>query len=442
MRRAVIVQGLGFGDEGKGATVDFVARELSADLVIRYCGGSQAGHNVALPDGRRHSFSQFGSGTLTGSATYLSEHMIVHPPAMHREAEHLRDLTGKNPFHKLSVHPSALVTALYHQELNRLREVSRGTNRHGSCGYGIGETRHYWLKHGPDAIFAADLHDFESLVAKLELLRQRALLDVQEFIDAVPVDESFRATAFREPAAKVARELVELGRPVELSATVPSFHTAIFEGAQGVLLDEWRGFHPHTTWSTVTLQHALSLVEEMGVTDLCTLGLTRAYATRHGAGPLPTFDPILNAALSDSGNPQNAWQGDMRFGWLDLVLLRYGADTVGGQLDGLVVNNLDQLRPGEGKLCTHYRTNDGTPLRHLPVAPLPSLNAQQKLTELLKQVTPIYESMPSTGLCSRIATEIAPVAISAFGATWQDRVVHNLRFRTLKTVRPRAVLPS
>ena len=59
MTRAVIVQGLGFGDEGKGATVDFLARELSADLVIRYCGGSQAGHNVALPDWARHTFSQF-----------------------------------------------------------------------------------------------------------------------------------------------------------------------------------------------------------------------------------------------------------------------------------------------------------------------------------------------------------------------------------------------
>src|ERR1700759_5249193 len=105
MKRAVIVQGLGFGDEGKGATVDFLAREFAADLVVRYCGGSQAGHNVVLPGGRRHTFSQFGAGTLAGAATYLGEQVIVNLPAMHKEAAHLRQLMGSDPFEKLSTHP-------------------------------------------------------------------------------------------------------------------------------------------------------------------------------------------------------------------------------------------------------------------------------------------------------------------------------------------------
>lgn len=64
--KAIITVGLGFGDEGKGATVDFLVRERSADLVVRYSGGAQAGHHVVLPDGRRHTFSQFGAGTLAG----------------------------------------------------------------------------------------------------------------------------------------------------------------------------------------------------------------------------------------------------------------------------------------------------------------------------------------------------------------------------------------
>src|SRR5215472_8223796 len=75
MKRAIITVGLGFGDEGKGATVDYLTRHFGADLVVRYCGGSQAGHNVQLPDGRRHTFSQFGAGTLAGASgrprTYL-----------------------------------------------------------------------------------------------------------------------------------------------------------------------------------------------------------------------------------------------------------------------------------------------------------------------------------------------------------------------------------
>jgi adenylosuccinate synthase len=429
MRRGVIVQGLGFGDEGKGATVDFLTRELSAELVVRHCGGSQAGHNVVLPDGRSHTFSQFGAGTLAGVATYLGRQMIIHPRAMHREAAHLLELTGEDPFQQLQVHPQALVTTVYHQELNRLRELSRGAKRHGSCGHGIGETRSYWLKYGSDAIFAADLHDDESLEPKLELLRQRALLEMQEFIAAVPLEESFRTSIFRESTAQIVRELRSLGRPLELSATIPAANMTIFEGAQGILLDEWRGFHPHTTWSTVTLQSALDLAEELGIQELCTLGLTRAYTTRHGAGPLPTFDPELDALLNDPGNPRNPWQGRIRFGWLDLMLLRYAADAAGGPLDGIVVNGLDQLDDGGIKLCTSYQTSDQTKLGELPVAPIPCLSAQEKLTTLLKNVAPVYERVTANVLCQRLASELAPLAISGSGRTWKERAVHQLRFR-------------
>ena len=63
-RKAIVTVGLGFGDEGKGATVELFARAWQADLVVRYCGGAQAGHNVQLPDGRRHAFAQFGAGTF------------------------------------------------------------------------------------------------------------------------------------------------------------------------------------------------------------------------------------------------------------------------------------------------------------------------------------------------------------------------------------------
>src|SRR3954453_16397383 len=111
MGRAVITVGLGFGDEGKGATVDFLTRALDADLVVRYCGGSQAGHNVELPDGRRHTFSQFGAGTLAEDAsrgrprTDLGPNVVIDPPAIQREAEHLAELGVEGPFRLLTVHP-------------------------------------------------------------------------------------------------------------------------------------------------------------------------------------------------------------------------------------------------------------------------------------------------------------------------------------------------
>src|SRR5213080_128782 len=94
VKRAVITVGLGFGDEGKGATVDFLTRQLGADLVVRYCGGSQAGHNVELPGGARHTFAQFGAGTLAPERprTYLGPAVVIDPPAMLREARHLAEL--------------------------------------------------------------------------------------------------------------------------------------------------------------------------------------------------------------------------------------------------------------------------------------------------------------------------------------------------------------
>jgi adenylosuccinate synthase len=442
MKRAIIVQGLGFGDEGKGATVDFLARELSADLVIRYCGGSQAGHNVELPGGRRHTFSQFGAGTLGGAATYLGEQMIIYPAALQREADHLRLLTHEDPFDSLCIHPRALVTTPYHQALNRLRELSRGASRHGSCGHGIGETRSYWLKHGRDAIVAADLQDVNVLQDKLELLRQRALIDAQSFIDAVPADLAFHANALKTPAGELARELQSLGGAWQLSPVVPSFRTALFEGAQGVLLDEWRGFHPHTTWSTVTLAHALALVAQCGVTELCTLGLTRTYATRHGAGPFPTHEPNLAYTLSDPGNPSNDWQGDLRFGYLDMVLLRYAAACCDGPLDGLVINHLDEWSMAGGKFCANYRYDGDRTLDRLPVAPAPSLAAQERITDLLQTVTPTYEQATPEALCQRLTSELAPLAITANGPTWRDRTLHELRFRTLHAADAELCLPT
>src|SRR6478752_7118385 len=127
MKRAVITVGLGFGDEGKGATVDFLTRKLEADLVVRYCGGSQAGHNVQLPDGRRHTFSQFGAGTLVTAPnprTYLGPNVIINPIGLAREAQHLAELGVRDPAQLLTLHPRCLVATHWHQSINRLRELS------------------------------------------------------------------------------------------------------------------------------------------------------------------------------------------------------------------------------------------------------------------------------------------------------------------------------
>src|SRR5262249_58123824 len=89
------------------------------------------------------------------------------------------------------VHPRCLVTTVWHKALNRLRELARGGDRHGSCGQGIGEARRYWLEHGQDAVVAADLGEPDVLRGKLELLRQRTLLELQNLLDRIG-DEDLR----------------------------------------------------------------------------------------------------------------------------------------------------------------------------------------------------------------------------------------------------------
>jgi adenylosuccinate synthase len=426
MKRAIITVGLGFGDEGKGATVDFLTRRLEADLVVRYCGGSQAGHNVELPDGRRHTFSQFGAGTLVAAPeaprTYLGPNVIIEPLALAREAAHLAELGVRDPARLLTIHPRCLVATPWHQMLNRLRELARGDARHGSCGQGIGEARSYWLKHGEDAVFAADLRHLDGLRHKLELQRQRTLLELQTFIDSIGADALGEFDLWDPNAEAVACDLNEaLPEGVVIDAAIPRFRTAIFEGAQGVLLDEYRGFHPYTTWNTVTPHHAWELVQAMGVEAVAVLGITRAYATRHGEGPLPTFSTELTNRLKDAGNPWNRWQGSLRCGWLDLPLVRYAA-AVAGPLDGVVVTHLDQLRDGAWQVCDGYRNVTLTP------SAAPQLAWQGRLTEELHRAEPVLSPATPDRIVGALS-ELAPVVITSTGPTHEQRELGRLRFR-------------
>ncbi len=428
MRRAIITVGLSFGDEGKGATVDHLCRHYGADLVVRYSGGSQAGHNVQLPDGRRHTFSQFGAGTLAGVPTYLGAPVVVNPTALAREAEHLAGMGVSAPYETLTVSPRCLVSTFFHQATNQLRELARGDNRHGSCGHGVGEARNYWLRHGDAAVFVRDLCDRAVLREKLELLRQRLLLDLQGISATVPRD------AFRDydllgiTAEAVAEPLLEVGARLRVGE-MPDCDTAVFEGAQGVLLDEWYGFHPHTTWSTVTPHFGVEMAARAGAEEVCVLGVVRAYLTRHGAGPFPSHDEALTRRVNDEGNPWNRWQGSLRAGWLDLVLLRYAAAACGA-LDNLAVSGLDHLEGDDCRVCVAYEKWE-----ELPLPPGPDLAHQERLGRALSDAVPVVRPATPEGILNALE-EIAPVAVVARGPTHLDRSDTGLTFRKRAATNP------
>jgi len=381
--RAHIVVGLGFGDEGKGSMVDALVRKTGAQLVVRYNGGAQAGHTVVLPDGRSHSFSQFGAGTFVpGCRTLLSRFMILHPTAALEEEEHLRSQGIADAFERLDIDGHALVITPYHQALNRLRELARGSERHGSCGMGIGETVQDSIEHPHERIYAYDLANHALVTKKLKAIRKRKLqeafaLRVKSTELAILEDDDSLIEIIANRFAALA-ERVTIGEWHSL----PSDSDVVFEGAQGVLLDENYGFHPYTTWSTCTSANALQLLRELDFQgERSVMGVLRGYSTRHGPGPFVAEDRDLS--LPDITNHWHPYQRNFRVGWFDLVAARY-ALAADGNIDHLALTCLDRIEPS--LIVTSY-TIRGDRVNELMVVPH-DLDYQARLTDDLMQAVP------------------------------------------------------
>lgn len=401
-REHAVVVDLGFGDAGKGVTVDLLCARGGFGAVVRANGGAQAAHNVVTPDGRHHTFSQFGAGTLAPGRpvpTYLSRFVVVDPFALAAEAEHLAALGVADPFSLVTVDRRALISTPWHAAANRARERARGRERHGSCGMGVGETMAYALEFPEDAPTVGDCASPGLLRGKLGRLADRLASVLAESgaegsggqgQEAEPLpDLEGCLAAYRAFSERV--RLVDERYLPRLLAQAP----VVFEGAQGVLLDEWHGFHPYTTWSTTTTVNPLALLAEAGQAENARrIGVTRTFTTRHGAGPLVTEDPMLTARLADSHNRTHPWQGGFRVGHLDLVATRYALDATGG-VDSLVVTHSDApARLGRGlRWCVGYELSDGTPLRITP-GHSPDLARQARLTGLLAAALPLLEPIP------------------------------------------------
>ncbi|MER7163784.1 adenylosuccinate synthetase [Streptomyces lydicus] len=424
-----VVVDLGYGDAGKGTVVDRLCahREGTAPVtaVVRFNGGAQAAHNVVTADGRHHTFAQFGSGTFSGVPTHLSHLMLVDPLALAAEARHLASLGVPDPLALLTVDRRARLTTPYHAAANRAREHARGTARHGSCGMGIGETAAYALAHPADAPTAGDCTAPATLRRKLTLLRDRLTAALGP-LDAPPLDACL--DAFAAFAAHV--RLVDGAHLTRLART----GRLVLEGAQGVLLDEWHGFHPYTTWSTTTFDGAERLLAEAGrPRSALRLGVVRTYTTRHGPGPLVTEDPALLRALPEAHNGHGRWQGPFRAGHFDAVAHSYAVEVCGG-VDALAVTHLDAPGRCGGALRTAhaYRTADGRQER-LRTAPPGDLTHQQRLTESLLTARPADWRSPGTdprAWCDALARTLgAPVAMESYGPTAADKAVRPLTGR-------------
>ncbi len=434
--RHVAVVDLGYGDAGKGSIVDHLCRTAveadpgSPPTVVRFNGGAQAAHNVVTPDGRHHTFAQFGSGTLVpGVRTHLSRFMLLDPLALAAEAAHLRtELGARDPFALLTVDRRALLTTPYHAAANRHRETARGAARHGSCGLGIGETAAYALAHPDDAPTAGDCTAPARLRTRLTRLRDRLTADLGLGRPIGPPVEAC-LDAYRAFADRVA--LTDEPHLARILRGGP----VVLEGAQGVLLDEWHGFHPYTTWSTTTFGNAETLLAEAGAPGTALrLGVLRSYTVRHGPGPLVTEDQRLSAALPEAHNGHGRWQGAFRVGHFDAVAHRHALAACGGA-DALALTHLDAPpRCPELAICESYRTDGaefpgadfaGEEIAVLPAAPPQDLDSRAELTARLLTARPGRSHRP--GPESAVWTEAVaatlrtPVLLESHGPRATDK---------------------
>jgi adenylosuccinate synthase len=406
--RLVSLIGLGFGDCGKGRFIDFLARELAAHTVVRFNGGAQAGHNVVLPDGRHHTFSQFGSASFVpGVFSLLTSPVVVHPTALLVEHDALRRAGVADGLQRLLIDARCRITTPFHQAAGRLREKRRGAAAHGSCGVGVGETVRHALAQPAQVLHYGELTSPCRVLDKLEATR----LALQAEFD----DDDGDAESGVLGDAGIARRWLSAIEPLvrrvppadadTVARRLGQAGTVLFEGAQGVLLDEWHGFHPHTTWSSTGRAAVEAVVADAGLDEpVQHLGVLRSYLTRHGPGPLPTEDAALDL-LPEPHNASGGWQGRFRRGHADGVLLRYALDAA-GPFDGLLLSHLDAFDRGlawrwcegyeaapdadDGRLAVRDANGRVTRLRPGPGR---DLDHATRLTALLGRARPAYRRL-------------------------------------------------
>lgn len=440
MERALLVTDLGFGDAGKGVVTDHLVRRLGARLVVRSHGGAQAGHNVVTPDGRHHTFAQFGAGTFVpGVRTFLARHMVVHPTALLTEAEHLASVGVPDALSRLSISEQALFISPFQQAMGRLRELCRGDARHGSCGVGVGECVKDSLEFPNEALRMGLFRSPIKLRMALAREQERKREEMKRELPFLPRYPSVERERWVLEDPTIVARFIEAIQPLRavpivsdawLREALSTGGAVIFEGAQGVLLDEHVGFHPYTTWSTCTFARGQELLREASFRgEIERIGVLRTYAVRHGHGPFPTEDRSLDDVLPEPHNEDGPWQGRVRRGWPDMALARYALEACGGA-DSLAITHLDALpKVTDWRVCTKYTISDEPGNPWVPSPPkTPDLERQAALTERLFRATPMYEAVDWSGeggaeRATRYFGDAlgVPVRLASFGPS-SDRV--------------------
>jgi adenylosuccinate synthase len=320
--KADIVIGAGYGDEGKGLMTDhLVEHAYVPTVVVRFNGGAQAGHTV-MRDGMRHVFGHFGAGSLQGATTYLSKFFVINPLLFVKEHS---ELITKGVMPKVIIDGGCIVTTPYDMLMNQLLETMRGANRHGSCGVGFGETIDRAEKAPSTTLYARDLQNISKVQEQAILAKAAVINKLQPILNELMLNKHCRPLVDLIYDGDLLDGFIDNVKQVSAYAVVASNWLAsndaaemhwVFEGAQGLKLDMDAGAFPYVTRSNTGLQNVAHLLQGID-REVNVHYMTRAYRTRHGAGPLQHEGKPL-PKVSDLTNFKNEFQGSLRFAPLDI----------------------------------------------------------------------------------------------------------------------------
>jgi adenylosuccinate synthase len=359
--KVYIVTDLGSGDGGKGGIVHKLTTMMPVHTVIKR-GGAQGSHGVRTSQGQEFDFSQWGCGTFGGIPTHLSNQMIISPEGLLNEATHLRYEHGiYDTFSLLTVDERALCATPFHGIASRLHELVRGTSPRGTVGSGVGQAYRYHQSMPELSVLAGDLRS-TAFHDRLVAIRSRIQADLRPVLDSqflaqdedvrrqevdLLFDDSFLSFVIKR-FDEAAAQLQIVDRTYLEEAILPKRGAAVVESSHGVLTDRLVGFKPHTSAIRTLPHYSEALLRDAGYDQAVVhLGVTRAYAVRHGAGPLPTQDDALaDRLLPNRARGDNRYQGAVRAGALDITQLRYAIDACGGPtaFHGMAVTCFDQVQ--------------------------------------------------------------------------------------------------
>lgn len=415
--------GAQWGDEGKGKITDLLSK--SADVVVRYQGGVNAGHTVVV-QGQTFKLHLIPSGILyPDTECIIGCGTVIDPQVLIEELDQLEKLGIST--RNLLISQSAHVTMPYHRMIDRASEERRGNHKIGTTGRGIGPT--YADKSERTGIRILDLMEPNALRKQLHWTINYKNVILEKLYDLPALDPEEVIEQYLQYAERLRPHVVDSS--LKIYDAIKRRRNILFEGAQGTLLDLDHGTYPYVTSSNPVAGGAC-VGTGVGPTMIDrVIGVAKAYTTRVGEGPFPTeVDGDVGEFLCDRGAEFGTTTGrKRRCGWFDAVIGRYAVRING--MDCLAITKLDVLDElDEIKVCVAYEI-DGQRCEDFPTS-----------SRIFANCKPIYKTLPgwkqSTADCRQLedlpkkALEYlkylaelmeVPIAIVSLGASRDQTII-------------------